>query len=161
MRKPHIGIVIAAPSDEAANNDVIYSSATDADRACICDRIIAAFSILRKHIPRAFGKTPWTKNAWPSYCARTYIYYIYTGKLDNEKFTHHVRHELATLHWWDPSSSHWLDSRPGGTLICGMNRFLRDCHSNCVLIVSCMIVRETRWRKYNWIDCTYREWDTR
>lgn len=39
------------------------------------------------------------------------------GELDHDPFTHHVRDELATLRRWNPSSSHWLDGRPGGTLI--------------------------------------------
>lgn len=45
-------------------------------------------------------------------------YAIARGKLDHDPFTHHVRDELATFRWWNPSSSHWLNGRPGGTLIC-------------------------------------------
>lgn len=39
------------------------------------------------------------------------------SKLHHDPFTHHVRDELATLRRWNPSSSHWLDGRPGSTLI--------------------------------------------
>lgn len=79
--------------------------------------------------------------------------FVIAWRIRSWSFTHHVRDELATLRRWNPSSSHWLDGRPGGTLICETNQFWEIVNNDCVIV--CSRMKLERWYKRNWI--TYKE----